>query len=168
MSNRAEAIKEYQAAEQADPNFMGVHSGLGFLYRRQGDNELAEKELRAELQHFPNDPVANCILGQILLDNSLPAEAKPHFRTALAANPRYGEALFGLGKAELAMEHPQAAVKVLRKAVQIDPDNGETHFMLGKALRQSGRDDEGIREQKISVDIQEKKRAAAIKKTESQ
>ena len=29
MSNRADAIKEYQAAEQADPNFMGVHSGAG-------------------------------------------------------------------------------------------------------------------------------------------
>ena len=50
MSNRPEAIKEYQAAEQADPNFMGVHSGLGFQYWREGETELAEKEFRAELQ----------------------------------------------------------------------------------------------------------------------
>lgn len=26
------ALEEYQAAEQADPNFPGVHSGLGLLY----------------------------------------------------------------------------------------------------------------------------------------
>ena len=61
MSNRPDAIKEYQAAEQADPNFMGVHSGLGYLYWRQGEIELAEKEMRAELQRFPTDPVADCI-----------------------------------------------------------------------------------------------------------
>ncbi|MFY9978492.1 MAG: tetratricopeptide repeat protein, partial [Candidatus Sulfotelmatobacter sp.] len=30
MSDRTNAIKEYQAAEAADPNFMGVHSGLGY------------------------------------------------------------------------------------------------------------------------------------------
>ena len=66
MDNRPEAIKEYQAAAAADPTFTGVHSGLGFEYWRQGDNDLAEKEFRAELQRFPNDPVSNCILGQIL------------------------------------------------------------------------------------------------------
>ena len=106
MSNRPEAIKEYQAAEAADPNFMGVHSGLGFEYWREGENDLAEKEFRTELQHFPSDPVSNCILGQILLDKSQPAEAEPHFRAALAVNPRYSEALFGLGKTELALQHP--------------------------------------------------------------
>ena len=29
MSQRADAIQEYQAAEKADPDFMGVHSCLG-------------------------------------------------------------------------------------------------------------------------------------------
>src|ERR1700723_1053301 len=40
------------------------------LYWRQGETELAEKEVRLELQHFPTDPVANFILGQILLNTS--------------------------------------------------------------------------------------------------
>ena len=147
---------------------MGVHSGLGYLYWRQGDTELAEKEMRAELQHFPSDPVANCILAQILLNNSQLEEAESHFRSALKSNPRYGEAWFGLGKTEIAINHPEAAIEPLRQAIQIDSNYAEAHFVLGTALRQAGHAEEGKREQKISVDLQEKKREEAIKKSESQ
>jgi tetratricopeptide (TPR) repeat protein len=123
--------------------------------------------MRAELQRFPNDPVANCVLGQILLNNSQLDEAEAHFREALKVNPRYGEALFGLGKTEIARNHPEAAIEPLRKAVQLDPNYAEAHFVLGSALRQTGHPAEGMREQKISVALQEKKRAAAIQDTES-
>src|SRR4029077_7740167 len=92
-SNRADAIKEFQAAAEADANLMGVHSGLGYLYWRQGETGLAEKEMRAELQRFPGDPVANCILGQILLNNSQLEYAESHFQAAIEANARYVEAL---------------------------------------------------------------------------
>ena len=84
------------------------------------------------------------------------------------ANPRYAEALFGLGKSELALQHPQAAIEPLRKAIQIDPNYVEAHFVLGTVLRQLGRAPEAANEQKIALDIQEKRRAAAIKKNESQ
>jgi Tfp pilus assembly protein PilF len=167
MSNRPEAIKEYQAAVEADPSFMGVHSGLGFEYWREGENELAEKEFRDELRHFPSDPVSNCILGQILLDKSRPSDAEPLFRAALAVNPRYADALFGLGKTELTLQHPQAAVEPLRKAIQIDPDYFEAHFVLGSVLRELGHAPEAAHEQKIALDIQEKRRAEAIKRNES-
>jgi Tfp pilus assembly protein PilF len=83
-------------------------------------------------------------------------------------NPRYTEALFGLGKAELALQHPRAAVAPLRKAIQVDPNYVEAHFVLGTALRQLGQAPEAANEQKIALEIQEKRRAAAIKRNESQ
>jgi Tfp pilus assembly protein PilF len=168
MENRPEAIKEYQAAATADPAFTGVHSGLGFEYWRQGDNKLAEKEFRAELQHFPSDPVSNCILGQILLAESKPEEAETHLQAAIAANPRYLEAFFFLGKTELVLEHPQAAAEALRKAIQIDPNYYQAHYVLGTVLRQLGQTAEAAKEQKIAMAIQEKSRTEAIKKNESQ
>ena len=38
MSDQPNAIKEYQAAEASDPHFMGVHSGLGYIYWRLGQD----------------------------------------------------------------------------------------------------------------------------------
>jgi len=160
MSQREDAIKEYQAAIAADPKFMGAHSGLGYLYWRQGDSENAEKEMRAELEHFPNDPVANCILGRVLLNNSRYEEARAHFEEALKVNSKYEDALIGLGEAEVALNHPNAAISILRKAIQLNPDQAEAHFVLGTALRKSGRTEEGIREQKLSAELQNKKAAS--------
>lgn len=57
-------------------------------------------------------------------------------------------------------DRPEAALEPLRKAIQIDPDCAEAHFVLGTALRQAGRAAEGKQEQKISVDLQEKRRTA--------
>ena len=165
---RSEAIKEYQLAEAADPNFMGVHSGLGYLYFRQGDMELAEKEFRAELQRFPNDPVSNCYLGEILLNKSQASDAKSYFEAALKTNPKYGEALLGLGRTQLATNDPHGAIASLRRAVEVDPDNFQVHYLLGTALRNVGQNQEAVREQKLSMAIQEKQRARAIQKTESQ
>jgi tetratricopeptide (TPR) repeat protein len=167
MQQRSDAIKEYQLAEKSDPNFQGVHSGLGYLYFRQGDTELAEKEFRAELQRFPDDPVSNCYLGEILLNNGRTADAEPLFQTAIKVNARYTEALLGLGRTELAMNHPDAAIEPLRKAVQIDPNDFQAHYILGTALRDIGQNAEAAREQKLSLDIQEKSRAAAIRKNEN-
>ncbi|MFY9683575.1 MAG: tetratricopeptide repeat protein, partial [Candidatus Sulfotelmatobacter sp.] len=76
------------------------------------------------------------------------------------------EALFGLGKTELALQHPRQAVAPLRKAIQIDPNYAEAHFVLGTALRQSGHAIEGRREQKMSVELQEKRRSEAIERNE--
>jgi tetratricopeptide (TPR) repeat protein len=124
--------------------------------------------MRSELQRYPTDPVANCVLGQILLNNSQLTDAEQYFQAALKVNPSYEDALFGLGKTEIAENHPEAAIEPLRKAIQIDPDYAEAHFVLGTALRQSGQPEEGKREQKVSIDIQEKKRSAAIEKNQSQ
>jgi tetratricopeptide (TPR) repeat protein len=167
MGQRPDAIQEYKAAEKADPDFMGVHSGLGFLYWRSGETDLAEAEVRAELQRFPSDPVSNCILGQILLAHTQLKDAETHFHAAIAANPRYTEAFFFLGRTELALNHPQAAVAALRKAIQIDPNYFQAHYVLGTVLRQLGQTAEATKEQERAVDIQEKGRTEAIKKIES-
>jgi hypothetical protein len=52
--------------------------------------------------------------------------------------------------------------------VQIDPQFAEARFVLGTALRQTGGEQEGVREQKISVAIQNKKRAAETPNSQSQ
>jgi tetratricopeptide (TPR) repeat protein len=166
--NRPDAIKEYQAAEQADPDFAGVHSGLGYLYWLQGDYKLAESESREELRRFPNDPVSNCVLGQVLLANLELDEAETHLRLALKVNPVYEDALLGLGKTEIALKHPREAVEVIRKDVRLHPDSSKAHYMLSTALYQLGRTEEAARERKIAADLPEKMRQERIKKNQEQ
>jgi Tfp pilus assembly protein PilF len=72
-----------------------------------------------------------------------------------------------MGKAEMALDHPQAAVEQLRKAIQINPDYYEAHFFLGTVLKKLGETAEAANEQKIALDIQEKRREKAIKRNES-
>jgi Tfp pilus assembly protein PilF len=159
MDEKSNAIKEYLAAEKSDPNFMGVHSGLGILYSKQGKTDLAEKEFRAELARYPTDPISNCLLGEILVNASHAVDAKPYFQAALQVNPGYVAALLGLGKAELATDHAGAAVDPLRKAIQLDPHEPQAHYVLGSVFRKLGRTVEAVQEQKIALDIQEKQRA---------
>ena len=66
------------------------------------------------------------------------------------------------------MKHPQAAAEALRKAIQIDPNYFQAHYVLGTVLRQLGQTAEAMKEQKLSVDIQERTRTEEIKKNESQ
>jgi cytochrome c-type biogenesis protein CcmH/NrfG len=120
--------------------------------------------MRAELNRDPKDPVANCILGQILFNNAQLEDARPHFEVALKGNPRYVDALLGLGKTELGLNFFAAAIPPLRKAIQIDPSQPEPHFVLGTALRKTGHVQEGIKEQKISLDLQNKRAARAARK----
>jgi Tfp pilus assembly protein PilF len=72
-----------------------------------------------------------------------------------------------LGKTELAMNEPEKAIPPLRKAIQLDPNYTEAHFVLGTALRRSGHNEEGIREQKLSLAIRAKERAAETEKAGS-
>jgi tetratricopeptide (TPR) repeat protein len=159
-----EGIREYEAAAKSDPTFAGVHSGLGLLYSKLGKTDAAEAEFRAELSRYPTDPISNCLLGEIFVNRSQAADAKPYFLIALKVNPRYVGALLGLGKAELATDNPNAAIEPLRKAIQFDPNEPQAHYVLGTALRKLGRTAEAVREQKISLDIQEKQRADYMEK----
>ncbi len=169
--DKPEAIREYQAAAQADPNFAGVHSGLGYVYWLEGELQLAEPEFREELRRYPNDPISNCVLGQILLTSDLTddrlEEAEAHFRLALKVNPAYGDALLGLGKTEIARKRPREAVDVLRKAVQLQPDSSKAHYLLSTALNHLGQTAEAARERKIAADLPEKRRQEKIKSNQS-
>ncbi|MGH9353967.1 MAG: tetratricopeptide repeat protein, partial [Terriglobia bacterium] len=137
---------------------------LGLIYWKQDRIAQAQAEFEAELRRYPDDPVSNCLLAQILLRQNLAAKAVKHFNAALAANPRYKEALLGLGQAEIMLNNPSTALAPLRKAIKIDPDYAQAHFVLGTALRRLGRNAEAGREQQVSAEIQARQQAEYTRK----
>lgn len=95
---------------------------IGLLYWKQDEVDRAEAELQEELKRFPSDPVSNCLLGEIATRRNKLDDARTRFLAALQVNPRYKEALFGLGKTEIKLGQPDKALDPLRKALELDPD----------------------------------------------
>jgi len=126
--------------------------------------DRAEAEFREELKRFPSDAVSNCLLGQIAIRRDRTSEAVPLFQTALGVNPKYKEALFGLGKAQIKLGNPASALDPLRQAIAIDPDYVEAHFQLATALSRLGRTEEAAKERSISAAIQAKQQADYARK----
>ena len=66
-----------------------------------------------------------------------------------------------MGKAELSLNHAEAAIAPLRKAISIDPQSAEAHFVLGTALKRTRDAAGGTREQTISLALQNKEPVTA-------
>jgi tetratricopeptide (TPR) repeat protein len=69
----------------------------------------------------------------------LPA-AIPHYRAAIAHEPRRADLVASLALALLETGDPEAALVSARSAVEIDPQDANTHYALGHILR-LGEDD---------------------------
>lgn len=81
-------------------------------------------------------------LGDLLL-NVGPEEraaAAEHFQAALAANPRHGLALAGLGQIEEQAGRRPEALADYEKAVQLAPDEPYVHYLLGSCLLEQARE----------------------------
>ncbi len=141
-----DSIREFQAAEQVDSHYPGVHTGLGVIYWRTDQTALAKHEFELALQQTPTDPVANCTMGRILRREGKLHEAIEYFEAALAANKSYQDALREIGQSWIALQEPAKALVSLRRAEVLDPEDAETHYILGTALRETGQPAEGNRE----------------------
>jgi tetratricopeptide (TPR) repeat protein len=65
-------------------------------------------------------------------------EAKDHFQKAIAAFPKYVEALNGLGLVEIQLQHGKEAVEAFRAATQIDPTLQQANLYLGQFYYDNG------------------------------
>jgi len=128
----AEAIQKYQELLKKNPNFPGIHFGLGVVYYNKVDYPKAEKELRLALNEDPNHPRANYYLADILMRTQRTDQAVPLLQTVVAASPQYMQAYFQLGKCYATQGKLQDALKFWLKAVELEPKDKMTHYQLAQ------------------------------------
>jgi len=155
-----EAISQYQAALQIEPNSARVHANYGYaLAQVPGRREEAIAEFREALRIVPDSPITHTNLGIVLasIPGRLP-EAIVEYQTALRLDPDFAPARNSLllaesksaelqfnmavvlaksGKTDDAIPHYEAALR-------LKPDFLEAHSNLGAALASSGRVEEAI------------------------
>ena len=143
------ARAELEMALKLDPRVRRAHYLLGKLIAAEKGRaglEEAVTEFQAELRLAPQDPLANLELGMALLEFQRPEEALPALEIAARAEPPEASTLYYLGRSQLGVNRPAAAVVSLKRALElVERQGGATneqlraiHNQLGQALRQMG------------------------------
>ena len=96
------------------------HSQLGDIYFQRGKLEQAEACYRAALERDPQDLDTRAHLGQCLLRQRKPAEARPLLEGVIAENPKhdYGYSLMALAETLSALGEKQSAMNLWKQVTE--------------------------------------------------
>ncbi|MGP8246759.1 MAG: tetratricopeptide repeat protein [Bryobacteraceae bacterium] len=164
-----EAIEQYRAALQIEPNAANVETDYGNALAKSGRIPEAIAHYRAALRVLPDSPITHNDLANALAatPGSMP-EAIAEYRTALRLKPDYEEARNNLAQVEsnaaemqynmgidLAKSRkPEAAIPHFEEALRLKPDYVDADNNLGVVLAGAGRVEEAIShfEAALSID----------------
>jgi len=96
------------------------HLALGDIYFQHGKLVLAEASYRAALERDPQDIDIRAHLGQCLLRQKKPAEARPLLEAVCTENPKhdYGHSLMALAETLAALGETDAAIAVWERVTE--------------------------------------------------
>jgi len=144
--NRGEyddAVKELEAAAQADPKLPFVHFNLGLAYTQKQDYDRAHDEFHKDIALEPEVPFSYDKLAGVEATAGNEEEAVKNFRSALKINPQMISSLMGLAKIEEHQKHYAEALSELDQVVALDGGNAGARYLRGQVLVRMGRDKEG-------------------------
>ncbi len=169
--NRGEyddAVKELEAAAQADPKLPLVHYYLGMTYVRQQNYERARAEFHKDLALEPDAAFTYEQLGKAESTLQNEGEAAKDFGRAVKLDPLLVESRLGLAKiAERKREYP-AALAQLDEIIRLDKDNASSRYLRGQVLLRMGHEKEGREELALATKMLNDQRAARHKELEGE
>jgi tetratricopeptide (TPR) repeat protein len=158
-----DAIAEFKAAIERDPQLRGVHFSLGATYMmRSGEPAfmLAEPELRKEIEIDPYAPLAFTALGRLELVQHRYSEAEGDLRRAVELDPASTAAYGLLGELFAATGRDADAEAAFRRQIALtlvraknDFEVQRAYFSLGRLLIKNGNAAEGRKDMDISRDL---------------
>ncbi len=142
----AEAIAEYQAALQADPNLSEAHSNLGLIHNQQHNYAQALSEFRKALAINPKDAITyNGIGAALRAERDLPGAIK-NWLTAVSLDPHLATAYYNLGTAYEIQKVYDKAVDAYKDAVKNDYRLGEAYYRMGLIMERKHRLDDAAQQ----------------------
>lgn len=125
------AMIEYRAAVQADPNLGEARLKLGDLYAQTSNPTAALKEYVRAADTMPDNVDAQMKAGALLLLSNQFADAKARAETVLRLAPRHPGGLTLLGNALAGLNDTDGAMERLNDAIIADPGQGALYSNLG-------------------------------------
>lgn len=99
---------------------------------------LQEAAMRRRLEKYPDDFLAHCNLGQLLVTRKQYGEAIADLKQALRTDPESATARSGLGAAYLGEGRVDDAIRQLKEALRLDPEHVSARLNLARALGDKG------------------------------
>lgn len=112
----ADAVAEYQAAIQLQPNNPDLYEGLGDEYRSMSQLDAAQTAYRKGLELGPANPVAMYNLGSALVESGDAASGVPLLEAMLSVYPGSPVAEYYLGRGLSNLGKDQEAIPWLEKS----------------------------------------------------
>jgi protein O-mannosyl-transferase len=143
QDNLVEAVRHYEAALSAEPNYAEAHNNLGgvLLRLRRFDEAVAHYSaavrVKPEFLYYFN-------LGNALVDAGKPAEAVANYQQALRYDPNSSQAHHNLGLALQAQGKAEEAMPEFRAALRLQPDYESAEHHLANRLADAGRLEEAM------------------------
>lgn len=131
QSRLQEAIIEYRAAIQADPQRGDIRTKLADAYMRVPDGSAALKEYVRAADLLPNDVTAQIKAGNLLLLASSFEDAKARARKALALDSKNSNAQILLGNAMAGLKDLDGAVAEYQEAIALNPAQDTAYVNIG-------------------------------------
>jgi len=169
--NRGEyedALRELEAAAQADPKLPLVHYYLGMTYVRKQDYERARVEFQKDLALEPDAAFTCEELGKVESRLQNEGEAAKDFGRAVKLDPRLVESRMGLAKiAEQKRQYPTALAQ-LDEIIRLDQKNASARYLRGQVLLRMGHEKEAREELAGATKMLNDQRAARQKELEGE
>lgn len=136
-----EALKQYQAALEMEPNRHVLYGLLGAAAAAAGHRDDALRYYRRAVELEPGEAAHHNNLGALLVEEGQLEEALVQFQQAAQLDPGGAATYeFNRGAALLNAGHPGEALAPLREATRRNPTLAVAHYFLGLAsLRTSPR-----------------------------
>ena len=141
----AEAVKEYNLAVEAKPDYADAHYNLALALAKQGRMAEAILHYRATIKAQPDYALAHNNLANALSAQGKLDEAVLHYKLALQARPALAEAHYNLANALAAQGKLDEAVLHYNLTLKARPDLAPAYNNLANALARQGRLEEAVR-----------------------
>lgn len=138
-----EAVKEFQGALTADPQFAVARINLALAYTFLNDSPKALAEAKKAVEVAPNHPSAQYALGLALRAEKQYDEALAAFGKVLALDPQDPATNIQIGQLFAQKQQYDAAIKAFQLALNSEPYNQTAAYNLAQAYLRSGKQADG-------------------------
>ena len=158
----SDAQSEYEKALSISPGDPAALAGLGSAALRDGNVDKAIESARLALEHAPDDPEINLLMGEALVQRHDMASAEVFLKKGLNAKPQMLPHVHALvGEVYAATNRPQEAISEFKLGLKSDED-GTIHYQLARLYRQAGDSQDAAVALEEMKAIQERRRKGAV------